>query len=178
MRFGDRLITLTEDVYFWIRKHDGKIWARPLLILFHVINFIVFQLVNLIAQLRWPFSAIVRLINSFRPVPSGYPIPANEANLQKLIDQHQIVLVDFWTEWCGPCILMEGSLKEFAKHFEGTIEVAKVDATINPKLTKKYNVMGYPTLVLFFNGDEIARTTGALNYKMLIKFIDYYLEDV
>jgi len=178
MMIGDWLITVTGDVYSWIKQRDSKIWAKLLLVLFHAVNFIVFQLVNLVAQLRWPFSAIVRFINSFRPIPSGYPIPANETNLQKLMDQNQVVLVDFWTEWCGPCLLMEGSLKEFAKHYEGKIIVAKVDATINPKLTKKYNVMGYPTLMLFFEGKEIGRTVGSLNYKMLIRFIDYYLDDV
>jgi thioredoxin 1 len=178
MMIGDWLITVTGDIYSWIKERDTKIWAKFLLVLFHAVNFIVFQLVNLIAQLRWPFSAIVRFINSFRSIPSGYPIPANETNLQKLIDKNQVVLVDFWTEWCGPCLLMEGSLKEFAKHYEGKIIVAKVDATINPKLTKKYNVMGYPTLMLFFEGNEIGRIVGSLNYKMLIRFIDYYLDDV
>lgn len=178
MRIGDWLITQTEAVYFWIRKHDGKMWARLLLILFHVINFIVFQLVNLIAQLRWPFSAIVRLINSFRPVPSGYPIPANETSLQNLIDQHRIVLVDFWTEWCGPCILMEGSLKEFAKYYEGKIIVAKVDATLNPKLTKKHNVMGYPTLMLFFEGEEVGRVTTTLNFKGLVSLFGKFVDSV
>ena len=178
MMIGDRLITITEDVYLWIKERDSRIWARLLLMLFHVVNFLVFQLVNLVAQLRWPFSAIVRFINSFRPVPSGYPIPANETNLQKLIGKNQVVLVDFWTEWCGPCLLMEGSLKEFAKHYEGKIIVAKVDATINPKLTKKYNVMGYPTLMLFFEGEEIGRITTALNFKGLVKLFGNFLEEV
>jgi len=178
MMIGDWLITITEDVYLWIKERDGKVWAKILLVLFHVVNFLVFQLANLFAQLRWPFSAIVRFINSFRPVPSGYPIPANETNLQKLIEKNQVVLVDFWTEWCGPCILMEGSLKEFAKHYKGKVIVAKVDATINPKLTKKYNVMGYPTLLLFFEGNEIGRITAALNFKALVKLFGDFLEEV
>jgi len=88
-----------------------------------------------------------------------------------------VVLVDFWTEWCGPCILMEGSLKEFAKQYEGKVVVAKVDATINPKLTKRYNVMGYPTLVLFFEGKEISRITAALNFKALVKLFGNFLEE-
>jgi len=177
MRIGDGLITATENIYFWIKAREKKVWARVLLVLFHIVNFIVFQLVNLFAQLRWPFSALVRLINSFRPVPSGYPIPANETSLQKLIEKHQVVLVDFWTEWCGPCILMEGSLKEFAKQYEGKVVVAKVDATINPKLTKRYNVMGYPTLILFFEGKEISRITAALNFKALVKLFGDFLEE-
>jgi thioredoxin len=177
MMLGDWLITVTENVYFWIKQRNSSIWARLLLMLFYMVNFLVFQLVNLFAQLRWPFSALVRFINSFRPVPSGYPIPVNETSLQKLIENHQVVLVDFWTEWCGPCILMEGSLKEFAKQYEGKVVVAKVDATINSKLTKRYNVMGYPTLVLFFEGKEITRITAALNYKALVKLFGDFLEE-
>jgi len=80
MMIGDWLITVTEDAYLWIKQRDSSIWARLLLMLFYVVNFLVFQLVNLFAQLRWPFSAIVRFINSFRPVPSGYPIPVNETS--------------------------------------------------------------------------------------------------
>jgi thioredoxin 1 len=72
---------------------------------------------------------------------------------------------------------MEGSLKKFAKHYKGKVVVAKVDATINPKLTKHYNVMGYPTIMLFFEGKEIGRTTGALNYKSLICFFDHHLTE-
>ena len=81
----------------------------------------------------------MRFIKSFRAVPLGEPVPANETTLPKLLKDNRVVLVDFWTEWCGPCLLMEGSLKEFAKHYEGKIVVTKVDATITPKLTK--NIM-------------------------------------
>lgn len=177
MMMGDRLITITEDVYLWLKGRNSKIWAKLLLMLFHMVNFLVFQLVNLFAQLRWPFSAIVRFINSFHPVPSGYPIPVNEISLHKLIEKNQVVLVDFWTEWCGPCILMEGSLKEFAKRYNGKVVVAKVDATINPRLTKKYHVMGYPTLILFLDSKEVARITAALNFKTLVKLFGDFLEE-
>lgn len=178
MRLGDGLITATENIYYWIRTREQKAWARALLVLFHIVNFIVFQVINLFAQLRWPFSALVRLINSFRPIPSGYPIPVNADKLQKLIEVNRIVLVDFWTEWCGPCVLMEGSLKEFAKHYEGKIVVAKVDATINPSLTKKYNVMGYPTLMLFFDGQEVGRVTTTLNFKGLVRLFGEFADNV
>lgn len=178
MRIGDQILTFEREVYSWAYKQKGKVWFWPLRILILVLSFLFFQFANLFAQIRWPFSAMVRFIKSLRPIPLGEPIPANDATLQKLLEEYQVVLADFWTEWCGPCILMEDSLKELAKQYEGRIVVAKVDATINPKLTKKYNVMGYPTLMLFFEGEEIGRTTGALNYKMLVKFIGSYLEGV
>jgi thioredoxin 1 len=178
MRIGDHIITAENNIAFWIKQQSGNIWAWPIRLLAHLLGFLVFQATNLFAQLRWPFSAIVRFIKSFFPIPPGEPIPVNEAGLKKLLEGNQPVLVDFWTEWCGPCIMMEGSLKEFAKHYEGKIFVAKVDATINPKITKKYSVMGYPTLVLFFEGEELGRITGSLNYKWLVQFVDNYLVDI
>ena len=62
---GDWLITVTEDTYFWIKQRNSKVWARLLLMLFHIVNFLVFQLVNLFAQLRWPFSALCALPTHF-----------------------------------------------------------------------------------------------------------------
>ena len=178
MMIGDWILTKQKNLYTWLKNQEGKIWIWPLRFLINILNFIFFQLTNLFAQLRWPFSAVVRIINLFHAVPSGYPIPVNDVKLYKLIRENQVVLVDFWTEWCGPCILMEGSLKELAKQYEGRIVVAKVDATINPRLTRKHNVMGYPTLILFFQGEELGRATGSLNFKSLVGFLEYYLEDV
>jgi thioredoxin 1 len=68
--------------------------------------------------------------------------------------------------------MMEGAIKDFAKFYEGKVTVAKVDATINPKLTKKHNVMGYPTLMLFIDGKEVDRIVGGLNYKWIVKFVE------
>jgi thiol-disulfide isomerase/thioredoxin len=178
MKIGDWIIAMEDTMFSWANKHKDNIWNWPIYILIHIIGFLVFQLSNLFAQIRWPFSAVIRFIKSFRAIPSGEPIPANETTLQKLLKENRILLVDFWTEWCGPCVLMEGSLKEFAKHYEGKIVVAKVDATINPKLTKKYNVMGYPTLMIFFEGEEIGRITTMLNFKALVKLFEDFLEEV
>lgn len=174
---GEWLLSAQESFWLWTKKYRGRLLEWPTRILFSVINFIFFQVMNLFAQIRWPFSAIVRFIKSFQATPPGIPVPANETKLLSLIKDNQVVLVDFWTEWCGPCILMEDSLKKFAKEYEGKIIVAKVDATIDPRLTRHYHVMGYPTLMLFFEGKEIGRVVGAQNYKSLVDFIDRYLSE-
>ena len=175
MSIGDWIITIQNFMYSWAYQNKQNIWTLPIRILIYVTGFLFFQLTNLYAQLRWPFSALFRFVKSFWAPPLGEPIPVNDVKLHKLIEENQVVLVDFWTEWCGPCILMEGSLKEFAKQYKDEIVVAKVDATINPKLKKKYNVMGYPTLLLFFEGREIVRTTGSQNVHSLGRFVHYYL---
>jgi thioredoxin 1 len=173
---GDWVITIEKNLYSWANTHSENIWMWSVRVLIYIFGFLFFQLSNLYAQLRWPFSAVLRFGQSFFPVAHGRPLPVNEKKLQKLIEGNQPVLIDFWTEWCGPCIVMEGSLKKFAWEYRDQVVVAKVDATINPKLTKKHNVMGYPTLLLFFEGREIGRATGSRNYQSLVRFIDYYLE--
>jgi thioredoxin 1 len=177
MKIGAWIITIESNLSFWIEQQSGNMWTWPIRLLAHILGFLIFQLTNLFAQLRWPFSAFARFIKSFYPVPPDQPIPVNETKLQKLLVGDQPVLVDFWTEWCGPCIMMEGSLKEFAKQYEGKFVVAKVDATINPKLTKKYNVMGYPTLLLFFDGEELGQITGSLNFTWIVRFVYKCLEE-
>lgn len=172
---GEWLMTVQESYWLWTKKQERGLLKWPTRIIFYIISFVVFQLLNLTAQVRWPFSALVRFINSLRQIQPGTPIPVNHQTLQRLVEENQVVLVDFWTEWCGPCILMEGSIKKFAQEFKGKIVVAKVDATINPKLTKQYNVMGYPTIMLFFEGKEIGRVTGAQNYRSLVEFIGNHL---
>jgi thioredoxin 1 len=175
MNIGNWTLTILETIYSWINKLPSKTWTLPIRLLGNVLLFVAFQVINFIAQIRWPFSAVVRLINSFQETPSGYPIPVNEIKLFGLLKKDIPVLVDFWTEWCGPCVAMEGIIKGLAKSYEGRLVVAKVDATINPKLTKKYNVMGYPTLILFINGKEVSRHTGALSYKWLVSFVEQNL---
>jgi thioredoxin 1 len=175
MRLGDWILTLQEDIYSWVNKLPRTGWILPVRFLGHLLLFVIFQMTNLVAQLRWPFSAVIRLITSFQPPAPDRPIPVNEVKLLKLLDQDLPVLVDYWTEWCGPCIAMEGSVKEFAKSYEGKVIVVKVDATINPRLTKKFHVMGYPTLLLFVRGEEVSRYVGALNYKWLVEFVEHGL---
>lgn len=172
MGIGDRIITWQDFLYDWLNGLPRTVWTLPIRILGQLLLFVVFQITNLVAQIRWPFSAIVRLVRSFQPIPPGHPIPVNQQKLQELFAGDLPVLVDFWTEWCGPCLMMEGVIKDFAKSHQAKVRVAKVDATINPKLTKKYNVMGYPTLMLFINGREVNRFVGGLNYRWLVKFVE------
>src|SRR5271167_3431952 len=72
------------------------------------------------------------------------------------------VLVDFWAEWCGPCMIIGPALEELAGEFAGKLTVAKVNIDDNPVTPNNYSVRGIPTLILFKNGQPAATQVGSL----------------
>jgi thioredoxin 1 len=71
------------------------------------------------------------------------------------------VLVDFWAEWCGPCKMIAPILEEIAVEQEEKISIAKLDVDANVATATKYSVMSIPTLLLFKDGEVVARLVGA-----------------
>jgi putative thioredoxin len=73
------------------------------------------------------------------------------------------VLVDLWAEWCAPCLVIAPVLERVIGEYLGRVHLAKVevDAGENMKLAGHYRVRGFPTLILFEDGEERGRFHGA-----------------
>jgi thioredoxin 1 len=71
------------------------------------------------------------------------------------------VLVDFWAEWCGPCKMIAPILEELAVEQADKFAIAKLDVDVNVATATQYSVMSIPTLLLFKNGEVVARLVGA-----------------
>lgn len=85
------------------------------------------------------------------------------------------VLVDFWAPWCGPCRQMAPGLDKLAGERRSQLQVAKVNTDENPQLSGRYGIRGIPTLILFRDGAEIARQTGALDSASLNRWVSQAL---
>jgi thioredoxin 1 len=71
------------------------------------------------------------------------------------------ILVDFWAEWCGPCKMIAPILEEFAVEQSDKFTIGKLDVDLNIETATKFSVMSIPTLLLFKNGEVVARLVGA-----------------
>ncbi len=71
------------------------------------------------------------------------------------------VLVDFWAEWCGPCKMIAPVLEEIAQEQAGKLRILKLNIDDNLDITRRYDVMSIPTLILFKDGQPQARLIGA-----------------
>jgi thioredoxin 1 len=88
------------------------------------------------------------------------------------------VLVDFWADWCSPCLVIAPVLERVIADYEGAVRLAKleVDAGENMKLAGHYRVRGFPTIILFSQGEEQGRFSGAHPAPYIRTFIDRLLE--
>lgn len=81
------------------------------------------------------------------------------------------VLVDFWAEWCAPCMQIAPALEELASEMADSVMVAKLNIDENPVTPSKYGVRGIPTLMLFKDGQVAATKIGALPKGQLFEWV-------
>jgi len=79
----------------------------------------------------------------------------------KVLDSETPVLVDFWAEWCVPCHMVSPTVAEIGDEQGEKLQVVKLNIDDNPDATRRYGVMSIPSLILFKDGEEVARVVGA-----------------
>ena len=93
----------------------------------------------------------------------------------EVLKAKNVVLVDFWAEWCAPCLQIAPALEELAKDMNGKVTVAKLNIDQNPSTPTKYGVRGIPTLMLFKDGQVAATKVGALAKTKLYEWAESLL---
>lgn len=102
------------------------------------------------------------------------PLPIEgEDHLATIVEQHDVVLVDFFATWCGPCKMMEPVLAQLAQETDAV--VAKVDVDQHQTLAASFGVRGVPTLTLFAEGEQVEEYVGAYPADHLRSEIDKYV---
>ena len=100
----------------------------------------------------------------------------SDANFQaEVMEYSGLVLVDVWATWCGPCRLMAPLMDWAASTYGDGLKVGKLEADPNPTSRDALQVQGLPALVLFRNGQELARHEGAMAQPQLKAFLEAHL---
>lgn len=97
-------------------------------------------------------------------------IHGNELEFESLVND-DLVLVDFFATWCGPCKMLAPVLEEIAND-RSDIKIVKMDVDECPELSKKYAIMSVPTLMLFKNGTVISTEHGFMPKPVLEDWIN------
>jgi len=94
---------------------------------------------------------------------------------QEVIKSSNLVMVDFWATWCGPCKIVAPVVEELAKEYEGKVTFVKVNTDENQDLATRYNIRGIPTLMFFKEGNVADQVVGAVPKAQLKSKIDSLL---
>lgn len=101
------------------------------------------------------------------------PQPVDDASFEeKVLNADGITVVDFWAQWCGPCLHMAPALESFAENNAGKVKVYKVDVDENPKTAQKYEIRSIPTLIFFRSGQPAEVSIGAVSEAVLQSKLD------
>jgi len=100
-------------------------------------------------------------------------VNVSDATFQRdVLASSKPVLVDFWTEWCAPCKPLAVSLDELSVELGDKIVIAKVNAETSPNIANKYGVRGFPTMLIFKDGQVAASRSGAMPKQKIKEWID------
>ncbi len=87
----------------------------------------------------------------------------------------ELVLVDFWAVWCGPCQMVAPIIDELAGEYAGKLKVCKLNTDENPEIAGRYQVMSIPTILFFKGGQAVERLVGARPKRQFKEIIDSLL---
>jgi thioredoxin 1 len=87
----------------------------------------------------------------------------------------EVVVVDFWAEWCGPCTMITPILEEIAVEQVGKVRIAKLNVDDNPDAARRFEVMSIPTLIVFQDGQPVKRMIGAKGKGQLLQELSEFI---
>jgi len=103
-----------------------------------------------------------------RPIMLDRPIRLNDKNFDRVIQDAAVkVLVDFYADWCVPCKVMAPALDEVAHEQQARVLIAKLDTDKNQATAMRFGIRSIPTLIVFENGSEKIRQSGAMQRQQL-----------
>ena len=97
------------------------------------------------------------------PLALDHPVKLDDDTFDRVLKETEVpILVDFYADWCGPCKMMAPAVETLARESVGRALVAKLDTDHAQQTASRFQIRGIPTSIVFKNGREVKRQTGAV----------------
>jgi thioredoxin 2 len=93
---------------------------------------------------------------------SGEPVRVTDSDFDHVVSSANVVLVDCWAPWCGPCRVIGPVVEELARQYAGRAVIGKLNVDENPVTAQRYQVRSIPMLLFFKNGRLVDTLVGAV----------------
>ena len=108
-----------------------------------------------------------------KPMLLDRPLHLDDESFARTVADSAVpVFVDFYADWCGPCKMMAPAVDQLAANYTGRAIIAKLNTDAAPKTSMAFNIRGIPTSIVFADGKEVARQSGAVPYQALAAMVD------
>ena len=118
--------------------------------------------------------ALITTVSCQNKPASSHDEPITETSFDATIGGNKLVMVDFYTTWCGPCKKMAPFVQQIRENRASDVVVLKVDAEAQAGIADRYRLEGYPTVIFFKNGQVVGRVLGYQTYENLSGFVDRF----
>ena len=89
------------------------------------------------------------------------------------LEDNNILIVDFWAEWCGPCKRLSPILDEIQEEYQ--VQIAKLNIDDHPELADRYEIRSIPAMIVFENGAPVKTVIGARPKHILVKEFEEWI---
>lgn len=104
----------------------------------------------------------------------GKPIDITDDQFPHFVSDHDLVIIDLWAPWCGPCKRIAPLLEEITRE-DPRVVVGKINTDENPRIAMKYGVMSIPTMLFFKGGQLVDQVVGAVPKTEILRRVEPHL---